>query len=269
MTAGSVRRCIVCGGESHMRFLPLDRAVIACCALCGHGRTLRVHRHVGPESYGQHAAARATYERKYLPARRESWERGLALLGQPSAGSRLLDVGTSYGHFVVEARQRGWDAYGIEEGDRARELAVRGASGRIHASLREVAEPATFEVITLWDVLEHVADPQTFLSELVGRLSEDGQLLVRVPDARALPLARGYYLTLCHPTNPEEHPHHYTPHSLSLTAAAAGLSMGAMVESGPGERVAAGRGAVDEAVRRALHRRHAGLPYEFTTVLAR
>jgi 2-polyprenyl-3-methyl-5-hydroxy-6-metoxy-1,4-benzoquinol methylase len=224
---------------------------------------------VGPDAYGASPSSRYDYERAYLFARRVAWRRGLSLLGAPLPEDRLLDVGANYGHFIEEAQAHGWQTHGVEHAERVRKQAVAGATSRLYGTMAEARRFAPYKAITLWDVLEHVAAPVPFLQELNELLAGDGRIVVRVPDARALAIAGSLYLTLCHPTNPEEHPHHYTPDSLRMTVGAADLRMVTTIAAGPEERVSAGRGVLDGALRGVLHRRFATLPYEFTAVLAR
>src|SRR2546423_10829138 len=74
---------------------------------------------------------------------------------------RLLDVGASAGFFVAASRDAGWDASGVELSDDTARVAreVRGAevtTGRLEDL---DLEPGALDVITLWDVIEHLADP--------------------------------------------------------------------------------------------------------------
>ncbi|HEX6387894.1 MAG TPA: methyltransferase domain-containing protein, partial [Solirubrobacteraceae bacterium] len=135
------------------------------------------------------------------------------------------------------------------------------------------AGSAPFDAITLWDVLEHIRDPWHLLGRLAPLLDAGGVLLVRVPDARALTALSGVgaqaYLALCHPTNPEEHPHHYTPMSLEAIAARAGFALGDVQAARDDERVVSAWTPLDRRVRAALHRRARGVPYEFTATLQR
>ena len=269
--------CPACGGATGRLRLPLDRSVLARCACCGHAITVRKPASVGAESYGGSAEARGHYERVYLPARRAAWASALAELGR-GGGRRLLDVGANYGHFLSVARAEGWDAYGFELGDGLRAHAVPGVEGRLLGTLEAAAEHAPFAVVTLWDVLEHIARPDEMLSRLVGLLADDGVLAVRVPDTRVLDaleatLARRLlaapYLKLCHPMNPEEHPHHFTPESLKRIAGAASLDPVRTLASGVDERVVAAATMLDLPARQMLNRWGARLPYEFTTFLRR
>ena len=102
------------------------------------------------------------------------------------------------------------------------------------ATLEAAAEQGPFAAVTLWDVLEHIPHPDEMLSRLVAMLEDDGVLVVRVPDTRVLEaleetatrrLLAAPYLKLCHPMNPEEHPHHFTPESLERIAGTADAAL--------------------------------------------
>ena len=99
------------------------------------------------------------------------------LAGDPD-GRPLLDVGAYTGVFLEIAAQHGWDAWGVEPSS----WAVRKAQGRglqmVEGTLQTADLPdAHFDVVTLWDVIEHVADPRETL-RLAHRLLAPGGLLV-------------------------------------------------------------------------------------------
>jgi SAM-dependent methyltransferase len=256
--------------------LPFERATLEHCRSCGHAVTLSTPTRVTYDEYGLSHRSRAIFDRHYVAARRRSYERGLEALGG-NANSRLLDYGANYGHFVAFALMRGWDARGYEPARGSRELAVHEAASRLVGSLGEAAKHGPFDVVAFWDVLEHLAAPVNELCNVSSMLSPTGRIIVRVPDARALEVTRQHggwlwsslYLKLCHPTNPEEHFHHFTPRSLELIGLASGFVPEQMIEAAPDERVAAGRTIVDGALRKLLHRVGQSLPYEFTMILSR
>jgi 2-polyprenyl-3-methyl-5-hydroxy-6-metoxy-1,4-benzoquinol methylase len=108
---------------------------------------------------------------------------------------KLLDVGCGLGYFVKRVSQHpGWDAYGYEISPHAVEFARRKLglgnvfAGRVEDSLL-AAE--SFDIITLWDVVEHIPDPEPLLSHLLTLLKPGGILFLHTPNIKAqLPKAR-------------------------------------------------------------------------------
>jgi SAM-dependent methyltransferase len=252
-------------------YVLLERAELRRCARCGHAVTARVPKRRGHEAYGQHLHARDEFERDYLPARRRSYARGLGVLDR--APGKVLDVGANYGHFLDFALGQGWEVTGAEASAGARSAGLDSVRQHLHAEMADALALGPFDLVTLWDVLEHVADPFALLGSIRDVLTPAGRLLVRVPDGRALVALSGpsrqLHLALCHPTNPEEHPHQWTPASLGEVARRVGLEVIEVVESDEDERVISAWGSWDRPVREALHRGADGVPYEFTAVLQR
>lgn len=96
----------------------------------------------------------------------------------PADGRPLLDVGAHTGVFVDIAARHGWDAWGVEPSVWAVEQArAQGLKMRL-GTLESVAfAPASFDVVTMWDVIEHVPDPLGTL-RAAGRVLKPGGLLV-------------------------------------------------------------------------------------------
>lgn len=101
-------------------------------------------------------------------------------------GGRVLDVGCAIGTELVVARERGWEAAGIELSvSSVRVARERGLDVR-DAPLEACGfAPGGFDLVTLNHVLEHIADPAPFLAETRRVLADDGLLFVAVPNVRA------------------------------------------------------------------------------------
>lgn len=103
-----------------------------------------------------------------------------------AAGSRgrLLDVGTSAGAFVAAARRRGWDAEGCEPNGWLADWGARhyGICIRKGDLLQLGYEESSFDVITLWDVIEHTTYPRLVLERCRTLLRPGGVLVVNYPD---------------------------------------------------------------------------------------
>jgi 2-polyprenyl-3-methyl-5-hydroxy-6-metoxy-1,4-benzoquinol methylase len=99
-------------------------------------------------------------------------------------GARLLDVGCAGGAFLVAARDHGFDVTGVEP---SRWLMESGRT-RYGLDIRQgILAPGlfpdeSFDVITLWDVIEHVPQPRELLGTIHSLLKPGGLLLVNYPD---------------------------------------------------------------------------------------
>jgi 2-polyprenyl-3-methyl-5-hydroxy-6-metoxy-1,4-benzoquinol methylase len=100
-------------------------------------------------------------------------------LGLERRGS-LLDVGAGMGYFVGAASAAGFDAVGVEPSRRGADAAnARLERGRvIQGTIDDLPAGATFDVITLWDVIEHVEMPMELIQQAAGRLSPGGWLVI-------------------------------------------------------------------------------------------
>lgn len=118
-----------------------------------------------------------------------TFRRAVRLLG-PARGRRLLDVGAYCGYFVDVARQAGFAAEGIELSRWAVAHAQRLGIPVRNESIEERARSgARYDVITLWDVVEHLSDPQRELEACASLLRRGGRIHVSTLDARSV-LAR-------------------------------------------------------------------------------
>ena len=104
-------------------------------------------------------------------------------------GGRLLDVGCATGIFLAEMRQHGeWELHGVETNQEAAAYArTRFGLDIFIGELEEASYPnCYFDVITLWDVLEHLPDPRSALLEMRRIIRPDGVLLLQTPDGKSL-----------------------------------------------------------------------------------
>jgi SAM-dependent methyltransferase len=115
-----------------------------------------------------------------------------AIASLPARG-KLLDVGCGEGVFVNYARNKGFEAYGIDFSHESIEAGKKlyNLNSLFTATLQEVQEKTgipQFDIITLFEVLEHLDDPRAFLSEVSQLLKKDGSLVVSVPYRKKWPV---------------------------------------------------------------------------------
>lgn len=95
----------------------------------------------------------------------------------------LLDIGAGTGDFLVRAKRKGWEVSGVEPSQVARKLASK--KGVVLEESTTTFPKTSFDVITMWHVLEHVPDLEEQIGELKRLLKEDGLLVVAVPNFKS------------------------------------------------------------------------------------
>ena len=211
-------RCALCSGESRALFR-VDGALIVACKECG-----LVRQDTRPVSPGEFydSAYYATdnpkggYSNYFLDAdvNRLTFQRRLrAIEKRLGRRGRLLDVGAALGDFVLEAQAAGWQAEGVEVSGYAAARA-RGRGAVVHAGLLEQLRlpGSRFDVVTLYDTVEHLTDPVATLREIERLLVPGGLLHLVTPNvggfqARALRDKWYHY-------KPGEHLFYFSPTTL-------------------------------------------------------
>ena len=234
-------RCYLCGSDeyeilyrSNVDSKDVTVAHYACTnvRLAQHGQIVRC-RSCGLAYNNPRVRAerlRASYERVADPVyieeregRKLTFRNNLAELEEYKKGGRLLDVGCYAGLFLAEARQNGWEVYGIEPSRWACQYAKeRMELHNIRAgTVSDVDFPAEhFDVITMWDVIEHLVDPVGDLRKIAGWLKKDGLLCFTTHNLNSFPArvlkSRYPFLMVMHVV-------HFTPVTLEKLLEKAGL----------------------------------------------
>lgn len=96
---------------------------------------------------------------------------------------RLLDIGTGTGYFADTMKRGGWQVEAIEKNAHARAFAKEhfGLEVKPDTALKDF-EPDSFDVITLWHVMEHLEPLNEVWETLNSLLTEKGVLIVAVPN---------------------------------------------------------------------------------------
>ena len=102
---------------------------------------------------------------------------------------RLLDIGSGLGYFLKIAKEDGWDVTGIEPQVNAAAFCRESLKIDVYTGyIKDIKiDQASFDVVTLWDVWEHVHDPLKFLENCISLIAPEGLLCISIPNASGLP----------------------------------------------------------------------------------
>jgi 2-polyprenyl-3-methyl-5-hydroxy-6-metoxy-1,4-benzoquinol methylase len=101
---------------------------------------------------------------------------------QPNKG-RILDIGAGTGDFLSVAKNAGWQTIGVEPSDRAKAIAKNKGVSFVEETSK--LENHSFDVISMWHVLEHVPDLDKQIKELKRLLKPTGTLIIAVPNFKS------------------------------------------------------------------------------------
>jgi len=176
--------CVVCQSrEKKFLFVRLGEAFVRCLE-CG-----LIYKDPPPEE----EEVQTFYEKNYYEnfgdlnlaiqkARLSLYRDALDRSERVRLSGRLLDVGSGYGDFLRLAEERGWEAWGIEPSETAREI---GGGPRV---LNQTVESSDFpgdhfDLISLWNVLDCLPHPRRALEKIRGWLRPGGLLVIRTPNS--------------------------------------------------------------------------------------
>ena len=137
------------------------------------------------DDYISHTDGKRTlFEKMYHFIKRRAIKNKLRLIEQhqPVKG-KILDIGAGTGDFLLEAKNKNWETVGVEPNEKAKSIAIN--KGVLFADTIEKLESNSFDVITLWHVLEHVPDVAHQVAELKRLLKPSGTLIIAVPNFKS------------------------------------------------------------------------------------
>ena len=136
-----------------------------------------------PEYVSHEIKKSSFFDRVYALARKRNIRYKYGVVSRFKSSGKILDVGCGTGELLKYFKDKGWQTSGIEPVEKARSFAINEYSLDVFDEKQlHLFDTQTFDVITLWHVLEHVYDLNGRIEELKRLLKSDGVLIIAVPN---------------------------------------------------------------------------------------
>lgn len=126
---------------------------------------------------------RSLFERLYHLVKNIALNNKIKIINTYSKKGSILDIGAGTGDFLVSAKKNGWQITGIEPNEKAKNSAIK--KGVNFSSSLSDLESHSFEIITMWHVLEHVPNLEEHIIQLKRLLKPNGTILIAVPNFKS------------------------------------------------------------------------------------
>lgn len=208
--------CPLCGSAQMLAGLtrrsPDGDVELARCGRCGLVMQRARLSSYDAELYAYYANLQSAEVDAVYPALNDQRQQEVLESLSGAGGRRLLDVGCGIGQFVRTAARSGWTARGI---DLAHEAIAVARKHEVPCEVLDFFSPsldaARFEVITMFEFIEHVADPMPFFRRAAELLVPGGLLYLTTPNFESIDrMALGADWRVIHP----EHLLYFSPRTL-------------------------------------------------------
>jgi len=196
MVDEEAQSCTLCGTVGHRRYLfeklndnsGVGLIKICRCCVCENIYLWKYNNFFDDELYAYYTMyAGKTKDQAYDPLTKESYLQVLKLLESNGGGRSILDVGCGNGSFVDAAMVQGYKIRGIDPSQSAVDVAqgfnlpvqnIDFFSGKIKES--------SFDVLTMFEVIEHVPEPVRFLNRAEHVVKPGGLIYITTPNFNSL-----------------------------------------------------------------------------------
>ncbi len=217
--------CNLCGEAESRPFAERNGSHVVQCTRC---HLVYVNPRPTAEALERHynggQSSRIQYYIDAEPADRRTFT-SLLVRAEAALGYRgvLLDIGPNVGTALGVARERGWDVHGLEINEAAARHCrdIHGLDVRCGTLAPETYPPASFDLVLMADVIEHLPDPLAVMRLVEKIVRPGGLVLISTPNIA------GWAARLLQ-IKPEEHLYYFAPDTMQALLAKCGLELVAL-----------------------------------------
>ncbi len=230
--------CPICGCNKTKHFIDcIDHTVsretysIVRCEQCGFLFTNprpdkeKIGQYYKSEEYISHSnSSKGIINKLYQEVRKYTLGSKFRLVSSLTKGTRILDIGCGTGEFLNTCKKAGWTCIGIEPDQGARQYGLNnyGLDVKEECAISTL-ESASFDIITMWHVLEHVYDLKERVAELDRLVKPEGTILIAVPNSSSSDAL--HYKEAWAAYDVPRHLYHFQPKDIELLFKGFGLNV--------------------------------------------
>jgi 2-polyprenyl-3-methyl-5-hydroxy-6-metoxy-1,4-benzoquinol methylase len=178
-------RCIVCGNEKPddfgLRYCAENYAVVVCKKCDFHFIPPWYRKKIRYEQY-KSADVTIAVRAGNNSLKVERHRLRMQFIRKFIKKGSLFDLGAGWGHFMLAARDAGFEVSGIEISEQPYRFCVEDLRLPVeHMNFFDMKEIRSYDVITMWDVLEHIDAADKFMAKCARMISPGGYLVLQVP----------------------------------------------------------------------------------------
>lgn len=192
-----LKKCPICGSIKLQKafktkdyFITQEEFGICACKKCGFHFTnprptkMALAPYYKSEDYISHSNSnQGLFGKLYQSIRKYTLGKKYELVSSIRDGENILDIGCATGQFLNEFKKRGWLCTGIEPDPSAREFASKNYDLKVFDEDKlDTLDSHSFDVISMWHVLEHVSDLSKRMEDLQRLIKENGSLFIALPN---------------------------------------------------------------------------------------
>ena len=193
-------KCPWCGSEKAQinlwlkdEFLSKEDFHICECLSCGLLYTMprpnkeKIGEYYKSEEYYSHKENKKGFiPRLYESVKKVNLKHKYNLATQGLNVGKMLDIGCGVGDFLHTAEAHGWKCTGVEPSENAKAIAkTKTKADIINSEDMEKIPDASFDLITMWHVLEHVDDLKWQIEQLHRLIKTKGRIVIAVPNYKS------------------------------------------------------------------------------------
>lgn len=224
-----INNCPVCGSDKFELFLKTkdyfltnEEFTLVRCLSCSFVFTNprppdeELSKYYKSSDYLSHTARkRNAKDIVYQALRAVNIRKKYKLVNRFAKGKTILDIGSGTGELLAYFKKQGWNVKGIEPDRMARNFAREKHYLEIYENDKLSTFPdKSFDIITLWHVLEHIPDLNKTIENIREKLTEDGYCIIAVPNIESTDFK--HYQDKWAALDVPRHLYHFSPDTIRL-----------------------------------------------------